>query len=55
MESIDTADTAEVVEVADHVNAYPRGIGAVQKYLLEALRNGPQEVPVWFVVVTDPR
>jgi hypothetical protein len=54
-DSVDSIDTAEAAEAAEVAAMYPRDPSSVQKYLLEGLKNGPHEVPVWFVVVTDPR
>lgn len=57
MDSIDTADTAESADMLDSADMYPRDNGAVHKYLADALKgnSGPHEVPVWFVVVSDPK
>lgn len=54
-DSIDTAAAAEAADVAEWIDQYPRDSSSVRKYLLEGLKGGPQEIPVWFVVVTDPR
>lgn len=55
MDSLDMLDTAEAVDLADQMDMYPRDSSSVQRYLQEGLKKGAHEIPVWFVVVTDPR
>lgn len=55
LEAIDTLDMTEAIDMVEQLDAYPRDSSTVHKYLQDALKSGPQEVPVWFVVVTDPR
>lgn len=57
LDSIDTADTADQAAAAGMVSMYPRDASAVQKYLSDAMKSGqgPLEVPVWFLVVIDPK
>lgn len=57
MESTDVADMADTAAMAEQVDMYPRDPSSINKYLADAMKGaqGPIEVPVWFVVVTDPR
>jgi hypothetical protein len=45
----------DAIDMVEQLDAYPRDSSTVHKYLQDALKSGSQEVPVWFVVVTDPR
>jgi hypothetical protein len=56
LHAIDTAYTTATASTAALVNLYPREAAAVQQCLQDALSSGqgPKEIPVWFVVVSDP-
>lgn len=55
LDSADAIDSADAAEGGLSAMMYPREPQPVQRYLTDALRsNTPLEVPVWFVIVTDP-